>query len=228
MVDRHFLHIRAVPLGNPVSHPVVERQEPFIDRAHGQRRGRHHLGEGREIEDGVTLDGGCVVVIAESPEGRTPQHRLSPADLDRCARKRTGVNAAAQQKGRGGEEVHARSSAGEVTRATTDVIAAPANAYHVHAVAPDVQIHKRAATPASIPVSMPRGPVRLESTPTRNAPSTGPAASESTASPESRTERVTNCAPSATAIWATPQRIVACLDTRISVDSSASGRTYFT
>ena len=57
-------------------------------------------------------------------------------------------------------------------------------------------------------MSMCDAPTRLLSTPTRNAPSTGPDDSESTASPLSSTDLI-HCAPSATPICATPQKIVA-------------------
>ena len=107
------------------------------------------------------------------------------------------------------------------------VTAAPVSAYQVNAYALVDQAHASSAAPAAMPPSIAPLRTRVVSTPVRNAPSTGPAASDSTESPESRTDRVTHCAASATTICATPHPMVACRATRMSVSSSASGRTYF-
>ena len=92
------------------------------------------------------------------------------------------------------------------------VIVAPSSAYHVHAQASVHHAHETAPVPASMPISIAVEPTRVVKTPVRNAPRTGPAANESTSSPASRTDRSIHCAPSATAICAMPQPMVASRD----------------
>src|SRR5262245_13074065 len=113
----------------------------------------------------------------------------------------------------------------DTVSATAAVIAAPVSAYHVHASAPVHQITVSAAIPAIMPVSI--GPVvtRFVPTPTRNAPSTGPLASESTDRPASSTDRAIHCDPSATPTWTMPQAIVARRAKASRYASSAFGLT---
>src|SRR5262245_6899179 len=104
----------------------------------------------------------------------------------------------------------------DAASAARNVTADPMNAYHVQAVA---AVHHTAISttiPLTIPTIMAREPTRVVSTPTRNAPRTGPAESESTARPVSSTDLI-HWAPMPTAICATPQKIVAAFETRISV-----------
>ena len=104
----------------------------------------------------------------------------------------------------------------EAASAAAKVTEEPMNAYQVHAVAAVHQTHASTATPLAMPTIIAREPTPVVRTPTRKAPSTGPAASDSTARPVSSTDLI-HCAPSATPICATPQKIVAAFDTRISV-----------
>ena len=68
------------------------------------------------------------------------------------------------------------------------VTPAPRKAYHVQAQAPVAHAQATAPVPRSMPASIARDLTRVPRTPVRNAPSTGPAASESTDKPESSTD----------------------------------------
>ena len=82
--------------------------------------------------------------------------------------------------------------------ATAQVVDAPISTYHVKAIGVAHQTTVITIRPAIMPANASRSRTDGASVPSRNAPSTGPDANDSTARPASSTERFMNCAPSAT------------------------------
>ena len=82
--------------------------------------------------------------------------------------------------------------------ATAQVVTAPIRTYQVKAIG--VAHHTTVITisPAIMPANVSRSRTDGASVPSRNAPSTGPDANDSTARPASSTDRFMNCAPMAT------------------------------
>ncbi len=87
--------------------------------------------------------------------------------------------------------------------------------YQVKATVVNPHTNVIVTSPAIMPASASRSEMLVISVPMRKAPRTAPDAKDSTASPASRTERSINCAPMATPSCTTPQKMVACRDTRI-------------
>ena len=196
----------------------VNASRRLVDGTHHERGRRDHLRQRREIEDRVGRRLRRIGFVRERAERAAPDGAVRPADFSHRAGKRA-IEDTMEQDLRGSIEGvrHPRGGASRTTmprraRSCRPSRRARTTSRRRHS---STRHTSRPECRRSCPQSIAADPTRRVSTPVRNAPSTGPAAKDSTSRPASSTDRSIHCAPSATPIWTMPQPIVACRDSRI-------------
>ena len=74
--------IRALPCGNVLADAIVEAEHAALDLLHGERRGREHLGQRRQVEDRVVCRRRRGRLVAEASECPAPEGPGRVADFN--------------------------------------------------------------------------------------------------------------------------------------------------